>query len=272
MPLVEHAPCSRRREPDEVRNRARPSFLREADECEQHLGRSLRVRQGPVTGLHRCAEEVGELAETRAGHPSCQQPPGKRHRVDDGRCEPRACQALGLAIQEGEIEARVVRDEHRIAGEGEEVAHRGGRRRRAAQLPIREPGERRDRSGERNVWVDEGLEQVDDLETGDLGRADLADVRCARPQAGRLEVDDDVCRVFEQEVGAERAREPNGVAAPGEARVGLDNVSEERSRECDGCLPQCEQPARRLVGDDRSAPFLDELDEAVGGVQSELHG
>ena len=97
----------------------------------------------------------------------------------------------------------------------------------------------------------------------------ICDVPGRKP--GRLEVDDDVRRVFEQEVGAERSREPDGVAAPREPRVGLDDLGEERARERDRRLAQREEPARRLLGDDRSAPLLDELHEAVGGVQPQLH-
>ena len=114
--------------------------------------------------------------------------------------------------------------------------------------------------------IDERLELVDDLEADDLDGPDLADLRRAGTQAGRLEVDDDVRRVLEQEVDAERPCERDRVAVPCEAGVGLDDLREERARERDRRLPQGEEPARRLVGDDRPAPLLDELHEAVGGV------
>ena len=119
--------------------------------------------------------------------------------------------------------------------------------------------------------VDERLELVDDLEADHLDRADLADLRRAGPQAGRLEVDDDVRRVFEQQAGAERACEPDRVAVPRESRIGLDHLGEECPRQCDGRLAQREEPARSLLSDDRPAPLLDELDEAIGGVESQLH-
>ena len=88
----------------------------------------------------------------------------------------------------------------------------------------------------------------------------------ARAQAGRLEIDDDVRRVLEQEVDAERPRERDRVAVPREPRVGLDDFGEERAGERDRRLPEREEPARRLLGDDRPAPLLDELHEAIGGV------
>ena len=114
--------------------------------------------------------------------------------------------------------------------------------------------------------VDERLELVDDLEAAHLDGADLADLRRAGPQPGRLEVDDDVRRVLEQEVGAERSGEPDRVAVPREPRVGLDHLGEERAGERDRRLAQREEPPRRLLGDDRPAPLLDELHEPVGGV------
>jgi hypothetical protein len=36
-------------------------------------------------------------------------------------------------------------------------------------------------------------------------------------------------------------------------------------------VPQCEQTARGLLRSDRSPPLLHELDEPVGGIESELH-
>jgi len=116
------------------------------------------------------------------------------------------------------------------------------------------------------VRVDERLEFVDDLEADHLDRADLADLGGPGPQSGRLEVDDDVGRVLEQEVGAERTCKPDRVAVPRESRVGFDDLSQECASESDRRLPQREEPASRLVGDDGSAPFLHEFHEAVGGV------
>ncbi len=82
--------------------------------------------------LHRRAEEIGKLRETRAWDAACEQPPRERHGVDDGRRDPRTRQPLRLTVEEREIEARVVRDEHGVAGEREEPVHSDRRRRRAA--------------------------------------------------------------------------------------------------------------------------------------------
>ena len=159
-----------------------------------------------------------------------------------------------------------MRNEHRIAREGEEVVHRGGRRGRAPEQPVGQAGQRCDYGGERHMRIDERLEFVDDLEADHLDCADLADLGRAGPQSGRLEVDDDVGRVLEQEIGAERTCEPDCVAVPRESGVGLDHLGQECASESDGRLAQREEAAGGLVGDDGSAPFLHELHEAVGGV------
>ena len=264
--LVEHPPRTRCRQGDKLGDGARAAFLREADEREQHLGRRLRVRQSAVARLHRRPKEVGELPEARAGHAPREQPSCERDRVDDRRCEARSRQALRLAIQEGEVEARVVCDEHRVAREDEEVAHRGGRRGRAPKQPVGQSGHRRDHGRERHVRIDERLEFVDDLEADDLDCADLADLGRAGPQSGRLEVDDDVGRVLEQEIGAERTREPDRVAVPRESRVGLDHLGKEAMRPSDGRLARAKSrgtPRRRTTSPCR---FSTSLHESVGGV------
>ncbi len=197
VPLVEDASRTRRRERDEIGDGSCAALLREADQGEQHLRRCLRVGQSPVARLHRGAEEIGELPEARAGHTAGKQPPRERDRVDDRRREPRSRQALGLAVEEGEIEARVVRDEHGVSGEGQEVAHRRRCRRGTAELPVGQPGQRRDHGAERHVGVDERLELLDELVAAHLDGADLADLRRPWSKARRLEVDDDVGRVLE---------------------------------------------------------------------------
>src|SRR5206468_2726082 len=53
--------------------------------------------------------------------------------------------------------------------------------------------------------------------------------------------------------------------------VGVDHVREQGPRQSDGCLPEGEEPARRLLGDHRPASLFDELHEAVGRVHPKLH-
>ena len=67
----------------------------------------------------------------------------------------------------------------------------------------------------------------------DAGRADLARPRAARPQAGRLEVEDDEGRRLEQLRLAVRLAQRDEVARPAQPRVAADGLVEERPREPD---------------------------------------
>ncbi len=139
------------------------------------------------------------------------------------------------------------------------------------QLPVRQARERGDAGPERHAGVDERLELLGKLEPADADSADLADLRRAGTEAGRLQVDDDVRRALEEEVAAERRREPDRVAVPREAGVGLDDVVEQRAGERDRGGAEGEEPPRRLVRQHRPAPLFDQLDEAVGRIEPELH-
>ncbi len=103
-------------------------------------------------------------------------------------------------------------------------------------------------------------------------RTDLADTGRARTEPRRLQVDHDERRALEEEVGAGRIRQADGVPAPGQAGVLPDDFLEEAAGKTDGRLPEREQPPRGLLGEDRAAPLLDELHEPVGGIEPELHG
>ena len=199
---------------------------------------------------------------TRPGEEPAREP----HRVDDRRADARAREPLGLAVEEREVEARVVRDEDCVAREGEEAPHRLGRAGRSAQLLVPEAGHGARPGGDRKPRIDERLELGLHLEAAQANRADLADPGLARPQPGRLEVDHDVRRVLEQERRARRLGERDGVAVPREPRVGLDDLRQQRARERDGRLPQGEEPPRRVLREHRPALLLDELHQPVGRV------
>ena len=110
-----------------------------------------------------------------------------------------------------------------------------------------------------------------ELEATDALRADLADPRRARREPGRLEVDDDEVRVLEEDVRPGRRSQADRPSPPREPRVTRDDVVEERPRERGRSAGEREEDARRLVRGHRPAPGLDELDEAVGSVERELH-
>jgi hypothetical protein len=266
VPLVEQPPCSRGRQGRKVRDRARAALLREPDQCEQQLGGRARVGQRAVTRLLGGVEEPGELGEPEARDAPREEPAGEPHRVDDRRPDARAGQQLGLAIEEGEVEARVVGDEDRVAREGEEAPHRFGRAGRPAQVLVPQAGHGARPRGDRKARVDQRLELPDHLEAAQANRPDLADPGPAGPQAGRLEVDDDVRRVLEEERRAGRLGQPDRVPVPREPGVGLHHLRQQRAGERDRRVSQGEEPARCLVREHRPAVLLDELHQAIGGV------
>jgi hypothetical protein len=147
-----------------------------------------------------------------------------------------------------------------------EAPHGLRRTGRTAQLFAPEPGQRARSGVDRKSRIHERLELGVDLEPTQAHRSDLADPGAARTQARRLEVDDDVRRVFEQEPRARRLGQGDGVAVPRKPGVGLDDVGEERAREGDRCLPEGEEPARRVFGEHRPSLFLHELHQAIGRV------
>ena len=271
MSLVPDAPRPRRGERDEVGDRSRTALLREPDQHQQNLRGRLRVGQRAMTRPHVRSDEVRELRERRTRHAPREQAAREADGVDDRRRDPRPRQPLGLPVEEREIEARVVRDEHRVAGECEEAPQRDLHGRRASKLPVGEAGERRHRGPERPRRIDERLELRLDLELPDPHRSDLADLRAARPEPRRLEVDDDVRRRLEREAFARRSRERDRVAAPGQPRVRVHDLREQRAGEPRRGPPEREQPARGLLCGHGPTPLLHELDQPVGRVQAKLH-
>ncbi len=179
--------------------------------------------------------------------------------------------ALHLAVEEREVEARVVGDDRAVAGERDEAADREVDARRGTQRRGPDPGQRRDGRGQCDARVDERLERVVELERADALRADLADARGAGREPCRLEVDDDEVRVLEEDVRTGRVGEADRRAAPGEASVPRDDVVEERPGERRRRAREREEHAGRVLRGDRAAAGLDELDEAVRGVERQLH-
>ena len=176
-----------------------------------------------------------------------------------------------LAVEERHVEARVVRDEHGVAREREEAPDGGRDRRRAPQLVVAQPGERRDRRLQPRARVRERLEPLARARAPDAHGADLARPRRPRPQAGRLQVEDDERRALEQQLVARGAASATRSPAPAQPRVRRDGLVEQRPRQPDrDGRSELQHCARRLVGRHRPAPFLDQLDQPVGGVQAEL--
>ena len=269
--LAREPACARRGEIDELRHRRGAALLGEADQRQQDLRRRLRVGERAVARPGRRAEEVGERGEPDALLAALEQPPREPDRVDDRRRHPPAREPLDLAVEEAHVEAGVVGDEHGVAGELEEAAHGELDRRRSPERAGVDSRQRRDRRRQRPARVHERLEALLELEPADAHGADLADRRRAGREAGRLEVEDDVGRVLERERRAGRRREPDAAAAPGEPRIAVDDVGEQRAGEPGRDVPQRIELAGRVLGGHRPVPRLDQLHEPVGGVERELH-
>ena len=216
-------------------SRLRADLLGEPDQVDEHLGRRLGVGQRAVAGPGRDAEEVGERGEADAAQPAFEQPPRERRGAERrlGKAPPVPREQLPL--EEALVEARVVRDEQVVAGEGEEAledAPRPEARRRSSSS--RSPVSRAIGSGSATRGFDERLERVDELERPHAHGAELADPVARGREAGRLEVEDDELGLLEQRVGA--------AAGQGDGRAGADDPAVAR-----GDL--FEQRAGKPVGD-----------------------
>ena len=266
MALVEQPPCLRGCKGREVGDRPRSAFLREADQGEQQLGGGAGVRERAVTRPLARIEKPRELTETEARYASGEQGPRQPHGVYDRRPDAAAGQELGLTVEEGEVEARVVRHEDSVACEGEEASHGLRRPWCATELSGSESRDRARPRVDRKSGVDERLKLGVDLEPAHAHRPDLADSGASRPQPRRLEVDHDVRRVLEQQLRSRRLGERDGVAVPREPCVGLDDVREEGAGQSDRRLPEREEPARRVLGEHWPALLLHQLHEPIGRV------
>ena len=214
----------------------------------------------------RGVEEPRELSEAEAGDAAGEERARETHGVDDRRADAGTGQELGLAVEEGQVEARVVRDEHRIAGESEEAPDGVGGAGCAAQVLVAEAGDRARSGCDRHSRIDERLELGVDLEPAEAHRSDLADPRLAGPQPRRLEVDDDVRRVLEEELAP--GGSASATASPfhaSRASVSTTSARSVRAR-ATGRLSKREEPSRRVLREHRPALLLHELHEAVGRV------
>ncbi len=269
VPLAVHAARARSRQLLEVGDRAGAALLREPDQREQDLRGRLGVRERAVAGRDRRAEEVRERGQAHPLDASPQQVARERDGVEHRRGEALAGEPVELAVDEAGVEAGVVRDEQRVAGERAEAPQSGAHARRTAELLVAQPGQPSDLDGERHAGCDEGLERRGGLETLDADGADLADTGRGDRQAGRLEVEDDEGRLLEQR--RLDAGEHDRAAAPGEAGVLGDERLEQRAGEPGRRTPQREHVGRGIDGGDAAAPLLEELGETIERVEGELH-
>ena len=127
---------ARRSELDDVRERACAALLGEPDEHDEDLGRRAGVGQRTVARLGRDAEEVRQRGEPDTARALPEQASREPDGVDDRRGDAPSGEQLDLAVEEREVEARVVRDDRRVAGEGEQLPDRGSARGAPRQRPL----------------------------------------------------------------------------------------------------------------------------------------
>ena len=156
----------------------------------QDVDRRPRVVQGPVVGGRGRAEQPGQggqLAVGRlvAGHELAGQVGGVEH-LEAG---PLVAGAGRGRLEEADVERRVVRHEHGVAGELEERRQDAVDARGVGDHAVGDAGEDGDERRDRLGRVDQRLELAEHLAAAHLDRADLGDVRtrpgCRRWSRGR---------------------------------------------------------------------------------------
>ena len=165
-------------------------------------------------GCARRTEQPGQGRQPHAGRLLADEhPAGQPDRAQHRRVRPGDVALCGGGLQEADVEAGVVRHQHRAAAELQE--HRQHRVDRGGVVHHRgrDSGEPDDLGRDVAARIDEGGKFAEDHPAAHLDRADLGD-RVARsagragsgPPAGGLEVDDDECGVAQRhiEVAARR--------------------------------------------------------------------
>ena len=100
--------------------------------------------------LGRHPEEQRERGEVHPLRATAEQVARQRNGVDHRCREPLPGQPLQLAVDEADVEARVVGDEHRVPGEGTEPPQRGSDPGRPPQHLVRQAGDPADRRRQRH--------------------------------------------------------------------------------------------------------------------------
>ena len=222
------------------------------------------------TGLTRGVEAVGEGAE-RAPLLRAEL---ARHAqgVERGPRERLPALPAQLVVEEPEVERRVVRHEHRVRREVDELGQHDLDGRRSADGLVVDAGDAGDERRDGHARVDQGGERGDLAPALDAHRADLGDLAEARRGPGGLDVDHGEGHVGE--VAALRAprREPDvHVALPGEALVALDDVRDELVHELRRAVGDGEEARPHLAVVEGFASLLEQAVELVDGGERQLH-
>ena len=256
---------------DELRDRLGTPLLGEADQREQDLRRRLGVGERPVARRAEVPKKwASEARPTRFSLP-LEQAPGQPHRVDHGSRHPPARQPLHLAVEKAQVEAGVVGDEDCIPGELEKApdGQLG-----PAGAPCRERGSIPVSAAIGAGSGPRGLTSVSNRSSSSRPRTRTAPISQIAELLGESPV---VSRSKTTYVAASSASAAPGAsarptrAAPGEPRVAVDDVREQRACEPDRDVAQRVERLGGVLGGHGPVPGLDELHQAVGRVERQLH-
>ena len=234
-------------------------------EGHQQLGRRLGVGQGAVHGAHGRAGPVGERRQVVPLHPPAQQAPGQDQGVEPRLGEVAAGQPAPLVVEEAQVEGRVVRDQHVVAGE---VDERGERRldvRLALDHAVVDPGELGHDAGDRPARIHQRHETGGWAERRDAHRADLGDLRGPGRAAGGLEVDDAEGGVLQSGGVPVGRRQAHQVATePGQPGVALDDLGHQPALQALRAAAQPQELRGHLADLERAAAAGQQRAQPVG--------
>ncbi len=145
------------------------------EEAPEHVGGGPGILQGPMVGGDRGPEVGGQRTEAQVAHLRTDEAPGQGGGVHRPVGQPPVAEPLGGGVEEGEVEAHVVADHHRLAEELEEGGQSGLDGGGLDHHGLGDAGEHGDEGGDLAVRVHQGVELTVGLAAVKAEGADLGD-------------------------------------------------------------------------------------------------
>ena len=268
--LVVVAPRARLAEAGDLLERVHALLLQPGEEQQEQLGGRLGVAQGAVRGLDPGVEAVGERTQGAALLRT--ELARQAQRVERRPREALAAQPAQFVVEKAEIELGVVRHQHRVRGEVNELRQHHLDRRRAGDRLVVDPGDAGDHRRDGHAGVDQGGEGARLAAAFDADGSDLGDLGEAGRRAGGLEVDHGEGDVGEvAAAGAPGDEADVNVALPGEALVALHDVGDELAHELRGAVGDGEEARPHLAVVEGFAGLLKQAVEFIDRGERQLH-
>ena len=176
----------------------------------QHLCACLGVGERTMVRLHARAEVARERLEPDVRDVGPDEPASEPGGADGGRGQRVVVEPYEVGVQEREVEAGVVRDEHRSAAELQERRQDLLDRRLGGDGSVVDAGEMGDERWDRDLGVDQSLERPDALAAEILDRPDLGDPTVGGGAAGGLQVHDAERDLVQRDAQVERGLDGRG--------------------------------------------------------------